>query len=178
MTAARASAPGWPILRRAAAFFIFWIFIAGAAPLGLAIGAAASVAAAALSLRLAPSGGARPRPALLMRLGVRFAVQSILAGFDVARRAFAPRLALKPGFVVFRPQIESAGARSAFYALSSLLPGSLPVCEEADGALIVHCLDVGQPVAAQLAAEEAAFARAFGLEASRGCCAARTTPTA
>jgi multicomponent Na+:H+ antiporter subunit E len=49
-------------------------------------------------------------------------------------------------------------ARNAFASLSSLLPGTVPVRDDAQG-LLYHCLDVDQPVAAELAAEEAAVSR-------------------
>ena len=62
----------------------------------------------------------------------------------------------------YRLQLPEGGARSAFQALSSLLPGSLPTGTDADGALVVHCLDTREPVAANLAAEEALFMRATG----------------
>jgi len=47
-----------------------------------------------------------------------------------------------------------------FAALTSLLPGTVPTGEE-NGQLVYHCLDVGQPVIAQLAAEEEALSRAL-----------------
>ena len=40
------------------------------------------------------------------------------------------------------------------------MPGTLPADTNADGTLLVHCLDIGQPAAAQLAVEEARFIRA------------------
>ncbi len=43
-----------------------------------------------------------------------------------------------------------------------LLPGSLPCGFDADGAVLLHCLDTSQPVAAGIAAEEARFAAALG----------------
>jgi multicomponent Na+:H+ antiporter subunit E len=46
-----------------------------------------------------------------------------------------------------------------FTALMSLLPGTVPTGSAERGDLLIHCLDVGQPVAAQLAEEEALFAR-------------------
>ena len=52
--------------------------------------------------------------------------------------------------------------RSALCALSSLMPGTLPTGTDEHGALLVHCLDVGQPVAADLAAGERLFLRAVG----------------
>jgi multicomponent Na+:H+ antiporter subunit E len=50
--------------------------------------------------------------------------------------------------------------RNVFTTLTSLLPGTVPAGDE-DGQLIYHCLDVEQPVAAELAAEEAALVRAL-----------------
>ena len=42
------------------------------------------------------------------------------------------------------------------------MPGTLPTGTDEQGALLVHCLDTSQPVAANLAAEERLFIRAFG----------------
>jgi multicomponent Na+:H+ antiporter subunit E len=47
-----------------------------------------------------------------------------------------------------------------FTTLTSLLPGTVPTGEE-NGEILYHCLDVEQPVAAELAAEEAAIVRAL-----------------
>jgi multicomponent Na+:H+ antiporter subunit E len=45
-----------------------------------------------------------------------------------------------------------------------MMPGTLPTGTDEHGALLVHCLDIGQPVAANLAAEERLFIRAVGGE--------------
>jgi multicomponent Na+:H+ antiporter subunit E len=45
-----------------------------------------------------------------------------------------------------------------------LLPGSLPAWQDGDGKIIIHCLDVNQPVAAQMAEEEKLFVRALGID--------------
>ena len=42
--------------------------------------------------------------------------------------------------------------------MTSLVPGTVPVGDDGES-VTYHCLDVGQPVAAQLAAEEAMLAR-------------------
>lgn len=55
-----------------------------------------------------------------------------------------------------------------FTSLTSLLPGTVPTGSDESGAVLVHCLDVEQPVAAQLAAEEALFARIVGKAGSDG----------
>ena len=46
------------------------------------------------------------------------------------------------------------------WSLASLMPGTLPADTNEDGTLLVHCLDVDEPAAAQLAAEEAVFMQA------------------
>ena len=91
-----------------------------------------------------------------------FFVSRLFPACRVARLAFDPNLPLHPGFVSYRLQLPEGGARCAFQALSSLLPGSLPTGTDADGALVVHCLDTREPVAANFASEEALFMRATG----------------
>jgi multicomponent Na+:H+ antiporter subunit E len=59
-------------------------------------------------------------------------------------------------------RLPEGGQRSAFCALSSLMPGTLPTGTDEQGTLMVHCLDTGQPVAANVAAEEGLFIRAVG----------------
>ena len=93
---------------------------------------------------------------------LRFPRQSLIAGIDVARRALDPRLPLCPGFVTVSPRLPPGTPRDAFYALASLMPGTLPADTNEDGTLLVHCLDTGQPVAAQIAADEELFAQALG----------------
>jgi multicomponent Na+:H+ antiporter subunit E len=129
----------------------------------LPVGAAAVIAATALSLRLLPPIGARPRPLALVRLAARFLRQSVLAGVDVAWRSLDPRLPLRPGFVRYPVQLPPGPARNTFCTLTSLLPGTVPTGPDASGALLVHCLDVGQPVVEQLALEEALLTDAMGL---------------
>jgi len=102
-----------------------------------------------------------PRPAALARLALRFLRQSVIAGVDVAWRALDPRLPVRPGFVVYPVRLAPGPARNAFSALASLVPGTVPAGAAEGGALLVHGLDVGQPVAAQLATEEALLVRAL-----------------
>jgi multicomponent Na+:H+ antiporter subunit E len=86
----------------------------------------------------------------------------------VARRAFARDPGLRPGFVTCRSTIPAGLARDTACAVMSLQPGKLPVAVDEDGTLHIHCLDLGEPVAAQVAADEAAFRRILGREASDG----------
>ena len=136
--------------------------IAGYDPVDLPIGLLAAAAATWTSLRLLPEVKVRLRLLSLATFTLHFLRQSASSGVEVAWRAFDPQLPINPGFVVYPCRLRSAGSRSAFCALSSLLPGTLPTGSNEEGALVVHCLDVGQPVTANLAAEEALFSRAIG----------------
>jgi multicomponent Na+:H+ antiporter subunit E len=136
--------------------------IAGHDPADLPIGLFAATLATWTSLRLLPPVKVKLRLPALATFTLHFMRQSVSAGVEVAWRAFSPRLPLDPGFVVYPCRLRSTGARSAFCAVSSLLPGTLPAGADENGVLLVHCLDVGQPVTANLAAEEALFSRAIG----------------
>jgi multicomponent Na+:H+ antiporter subunit E len=144
---------------RGAGFVALWIVVAGAKPADLVMGivAAACATAASLFLILPRGGGLRLWPLTLL-VG-RFLWQSVAAGIDVARRALDPRLPLKPGFIVYVTGLPSGTARETFTALMSLLPGTLPAGADTEGRLIIHCLDTAQPVASQLASEEASLTR-------------------
>jgi multicomponent Na+:H+ antiporter subunit E len=143
-----------------AAFLGLWLILSGTDPADLPIGIAAAVAATWTSLHLLPPGTSRLSLAAIARLALRFLYQSVVAGADVARRALDPRLPLRPGFVAYPVSFPPGTARNVFATLTSLLPGTVPAGEE-NGKLVYHCLDVDQPVASQLAAEETALARAF-----------------
>jgi multicomponent Na+:H+ antiporter subunit E len=145
-----------------ALFIGLWLAIAGAGVRDLPVGLAAAAVATWVSVLLLPTGSIRPRPFAIARLAFIFLWQSVLAGFDVARRVFDPRLPLRPGFVLFPIRIAPGPARSTFCALECLLPGTLPVETDESGALVVHCLDIEQPVLEQMAADEARFTEALG----------------
>jgi len=145
---------------RWAAFLGLWLILAGTNPADLPVGIAAAIAATWTSLRLMPPGQSRPSVVALAGLALRFFYQSVVAGADVARRALDPRLPLHPGFVSYPVGFPPGASRNAFATLTSLLPGTVPAGDE-NGQLVYHCLDVDQPVAAQLAAEEAALLRSL-----------------
>ncbi|HXX49737.1 MAG TPA: Na+/H+ antiporter subunit E [Xanthobacteraceae bacterium] len=142
-------------LARAIFFFIFWVILYGVKPADLLVGVLAAIVATWASLRLLPPGRVRLRPIALVQLVLRFPLQSIVAGIDVARRALDPRMSLRPGFVLYRPRLPSGPIRNAFCTMVGLLPGTLPSGSDEKGDLVIHCLDVSQPVAEQLATEEA-----------------------
>lgn len=148
-------------ITRAALYFLVWIVIdRSAKPANLAFGVVATIAATWVSMKLMPPARGRIRLGALLLLLPRFLWQSLAAGWDVARRAFALRVPLQPGFVDYRTGLPRGAARNTFEALTSLLPGSVPT-GETETTIEYHALDMSQPVAEQLAAEEQVYAKAL-----------------
>jgi multicomponent Na+:H+ antiporter subunit E len=147
---------------RAAGFFILWVVFSGGDPIDLAPGVVAALAATWASLLLLAPGTNHVRPAVLCGLALHLLRESVIAGVDVAWRAFDPRLPLRPGFVFYPVGLPPGSRRNMFTTLMSLLPGTVPTGPDERGGILIHCLDVAQPVVAQLAAEEALFVRAIG----------------
>lgn len=146
-------------LTRATAFLVFWIILLPSAkPADLIIGGIAVFAATWASLVLLPPEAGRIRFGALFMLLPHFLWQSVLAGVDVARRAFDPRMPLRPGFVRCQLGLPRGLARNTFATITSLLPGSVPAGEE-EGAIVYHALDTGVAVAEQIAAEERLLAK-------------------
>jgi multicomponent Na+:H+ antiporter subunit E len=149
------------VLTRALLYVGVWIVIdQSAKPANLVVGALATIAATWLSLKLLPPAGGRVHVGLLLALLPRFLWQSLVAGVDVARRAFAPRPGLAPGFVDYPVRLPRGAARNAFELISSLMPGSVAT-GGTETQIEYHCLDTAQPVVEQLAAEERAYAAAL-----------------
>jgi multicomponent Na+:H+ antiporter subunit E len=149
-------------LPRAAIFFVFWLILSGTKPADFVVGALTAIAATWVRPAPVADGQWRLSTVALARLVLRFPLQSITAGIDVARRAFDPRLPLRPGFVVYRSRLAPGAARNAFTTLTSLLPGTLPCGADDRGGLMIHCIDVDQPVIEQLGAEEALLLEVMG----------------
>ncbi|HEU5096723.1 MAG TPA: Na+/H+ antiporter subunit E [Reyranella sp.] len=145
-------------LGRAVLFFAFWLMIAGYDPADLLIGLATAALATWASLRLLPPARVRLRPGVLAWFILHFLGQSVRSGMQVAWLAFRPSMPIRPGVIPYRTNL-SGSTLSAFCAISSLLPGTLPMGGDAQDELLIHCLDVGQPVAADLAREELLFSQ-------------------
>ncbi len=145
---------------RAIWLFAFWVVLSGFNLVDLLVGVATAATATWTSLRLLPTQ-VRFRPLPLVRLVMNVMRQSIAAGIEVAWRILDPRLPLQPGFVSYQCKLRAGGPQNAFCTLTSLLPGTLPCGTDDSGALVIHCLDVSQPVVKQLSAEEELFRRAW-----------------
>ena len=148
---------------RAAFFLAFWLMISGWAPADLPVGLAAVVGATWVSLRFLPPKGSRFRLALAR--GARSEFLTPVGGFGNGCGVAGPQSEAATGSRIGRLPVASArraASEARFCALSSLMPGTLPTGTDEQGALLVHCLDMSQPVAANLAAEERLFIRAVG----------------
>ena len=134
--------------------------LSGGGAVDILPGIIATMAAMALSLVLVPPRRDRLRLVPLGEYAVRFLGQSVVAGVDVARRAVDPRLPINPGYV--QVSVAAAARAGAKYLYDADEPPSgygADRVRRTHDALVVHCLDVTQPVAAQLAAEEALLMR-------------------
>ncbi len=148
-------------LGRGVFFFAFWLAISGWKAADLPVGLLTAAAATWSSLKLLPAKRLQFRLVPALAVASSFFRGSVVSGVDVARRALRPQLDLRPGFVTAPLRLPTGDARNAFSSLSSLMPGTLPVGMN-EGSLLIHGLDVSQPIAKDLAREEALFIRAFG----------------
>ncbi|MDP3257004.1 Na+/H+ antiporter subunit E [Bosea sp. (in: a-proteobacteria)] len=146
------------LLGRGLLFFVLWLVLIGAAPKDWPVGLIAAAAATWASFSLWPPDS-RLSPSGLLRFVLRFVPQAVVAGLDVAGRAFARRIAMTPGIVTYRAGLRPGMAQGALCAVMSLQPGKLPVSCAASGEMRVHCLDSDGPASTELAADEAAFLR-------------------
>ena len=161
--AAADNTPLSALFARGLGLLLLWIALMGPALKDLPVGLAASAAGVWASTALWPAGGKLSWLGLL-RFLARFLPQSVAAGLDVARRAFAQEPDLRPGFATCRSTIPAGLALDSACAVMSLQPGKLPVSAGAGGVLLIHCLDLRQAVAEEVAADETAFRRILGQE--------------
>ncbi len=152
------------MIGRACAFLVLWLAVAGRKPSDLPVGVAVAAAATWASVVLAPPSSGRLNLSATLSYALHFLRLSLVSGLDVARRALSATPDLRPGLLEARLRQPPGFARDAFCVIASLLPGSLLTGFEPEDAqrAHIHALDVGRPVAAELAAEEAAFLRTLG----------------
>ncbi len=125
-------------------------------PLALIVLVAATIA----SMRLWPERRWRLNLIGVMRFVPFFLGQSLLGGWDVARRALRPSMPLNPGFVDHVFKLDSEASRVFFVWIVSLLPGTASVWMR-DGALTVHVLDRGEAPQEKLQLLESRVAALF-----------------
>ena len=123
-----------------------------------------AILAAAVSLWLTPPGRFLLRPQHIPGFAAFFLWQSLLAGWDVAKRTLSPALPLHPEILRI-PMALPPGAPTWWLMLTiSLLPGTLSVRLHRDRILEVHCLDSLLDVAGSVRETETQLARLFRVE--------------
>ncbi len=125
-------------------------------------GLPAVLAGAALVFMLPSAPGWRLSLSGTLAFALWFAVKSLRGATDVAIRALAPRMSLRPGFRAFTPALPQGAPRVVFLNTITLLPGTLSA-EIAGDAVIVHMLDTRADLDADLGALETRIAAMFGL---------------
>ena len=141
------------LAKRFVLFAVLWLVMSGAAVDGLGFGLAATLAATWLSLVLLPPGSRSVSLLSTLPLLPGFVDRSIKGGFDVAWRALAPRLPIRPGWYVHETKLPPGGARVALGSVVSLLPGTLVAGSFGDR-LYVHCLTADEAIIRSVEAEE------------------------
>jgi multicomponent Na+:H+ antiporter subunit E len=128
------------LMLRSLVFGMLWLVLAGGMtrePVLVVVIIAASVAASWVWWK---PGSVRIGPLALLAFVPRFLWQSVLGGWDVARRALLPGRHVDPGFVTVDLRRGSYASRVLFTWIVSLVPGT--VSTRLDGRrLRVHVLD-------------------------------------
>ena len=141
-------------LIRWALLMALWIVLMGFGKTAdLIVGSIAALVASKVSLWLMPPSAQYVQVRELILFFPHFLWQSVLSGWDVARRALHPKMPLNTGFIQY-PVKQSAGyLRNTFASITSLLPGTVP-CGESAQQLEYHALDTTIDVCASLKNEE------------------------
>ncbi|MGM0593086.1 MAG: Na+/H+ antiporter subunit E [Pseudomonadota bacterium] len=130
-------------------WLLWWLLAEGGGGQGFAV--ATALLAALLSLPLLPPVGgcwSWRRVVGLLRFVPFFIYNSLLGGWDVARRALHPRLPLAPRTLRYPMRLPPGWPRVIFLNTISLMPGTLAVKMEGAVATI-HLLDgSGDPLPA------------------------------
>jgi len=141
----------WRAARRGIPLAVIWLVLAGAGGEALVVGAIMVPLATWLSLCLLP-GSVPLRFGPLLALFPRFVWQSLIGGMDVARRAFHPRLPIRPGRLRIAVDLPEGG-RVALGGELSLMPGTLAAGCDGDR-LLVHVLDLDHDIESVVQEEE------------------------
>lgn len=142
--------------------FLLWLILTGGDFRTWWFGLLAAAIAAGASMLL-PGERRSLSVTGLVRFVPFFVRQSLEGGFDVARRAFHPRMPIDPAIVSYSVRLPEGPASVFLAAVISLLPGTL-TAELRDRLLLVHVLDVGLPVIEKLRTLEEKVGTLFGMK--------------
>lgn len=149
-------------------FAALWLVLTGGDLGTWYLGAAAILAATAVSLWLFPEGpGWRWTLSGAARFAPFFLWQSLSGGFDVALRAIRPSMPLEPDLVEYETSLENPTAIAFMAGVVSLLPGTLAT-EVRGNEILIHSI-VGESRATEGARNlETRISELFGLPEGGG----------
>jgi len=161
-TPARPSAAGvsdasrWPrrsrpvrFLGSAAGLAVIWLGLCGPSLESWYVGAPAVLVAAWTATRFPASLPHGLRWSGLLPFAFHFLRESVVGGWDVARRVLAPEMRIAPGHVTYRTSLPPGPARHLMLSTTSLLPGTLSAGIEGD-CIDVHAIDINDDPMADL----------------------------
>lgn len=141
---------------------LLWLLLTDLRLDALAFGVPAILLGAGLAFLLPATPGWRISPRGALAFALWFALQSVRGAVDVAARAMAPRMPLRPGFRNHPLTLPAGAPQLLFLNTITLLPGTLSA-EVAGDEVIVHMLDTRADLAADLGALQARVAALFAL---------------
>jgi multicomponent Na+:H+ antiporter subunit E len=153
-------------LRRALGLALIWLGCNGLDGASWLVGGPVVLAAAAVSLKLAPTIPWRWTVRGALGFGWFFLCESLRGGWGVARHALSPQLRFSPGLVRHPLHLPPGPARLFFCNVISLLPGTAVVEIETD-ALCAHVLDLSPEAGRELRDLERRVAVLFGVALQR-----------
>jgi multicomponent Na+:H+ antiporter subunit E len=149
-----------------AVWALFWWLLSKGQADSWLVGGPTVLAAAGISVWLAPSRRWHWTFGGLACFAWHFGCASLAGGVDVAWRAIHPRLPIDPRMMEYESRLPAGTARVFFANAISLCPGT--VSAQVRGATLrIHVLDVQQPVHARLADLERAVGALFGVALPR-----------
>jgi multicomponent Na+:H+ antiporter subunit E len=151
----------WFVAYAATWSLLWWLISEGDAASWL-VGFPTVLAAAGVSVWLAPMSAWRWKLRGVVPFVWHFGRASLEGGVDVAWRAFHPRLPIDPGMLEYRTRLPAGTARTLFANVISLCPGTVSADLRED-LLTIHVLDCRQPVPRKLRELELAVGRLFGV---------------
>lgn len=142
--------------------FLWWIISGGATDSWL-IGVPMVLIAAYVSVALKAKQALHIHILSLIKFIPFFLRESVLGGIDVARRAYSPRLPLKPACITYPIRLPEGAAQTFFANIISLLPGTLCAGIK-DRTMHIHVLDETAHVIRELETLESRIAAIFGTD--------------
>ncbi len=141
---------------------LLWLGLNGEDWSSWIVGGPVAFAAAWISVKLLPAIPWHWSVGSAIAFAGWFLRESLRGGWDVARRALSPKLALSPAIVRVPLHLPPGAARWFFCNAISLLPGTAVVAITEES-LCVHTLDFSPGVEEELRGLEARVAALFGL---------------